>query len=209
MTVIIRSALVSDALDALGYRHQCLPGDIMPLQFADRVVGRAFTVTAEKIDYVPEIPYRGLLKALDQIDVGEVFVLGTGRTDASAGWGELLTTACQARGAVGAVVDSPVRDTGRLSRLGFPVFGRGRHPSDCNGRLEVTGMGSPIEIGGVTIRTGDIIVGDCDGVVVIPQAISELVIANAVEKGAQEDLFREAVLGGMAPSDAYQKFRVL
>src|SRR3954454_22172873 len=97
-----RSALVADALDAVGYRQQCLGWDLGPLAPQQRVLSRAFPVQAvDTPDTHPQRPYAGLLRALDDIRAGSVFVLGTGRSTASGVWGELLTTACLAAGVVG------------------------------------------------------------------------------------------------------------
>lgn len=205
----VRSALVADILDAFGHRYQCLPSSLIASEPGNVLCGRAFPVRAVEIDYIPERPYTQLLKALDSIGSGEVFVLGTGGRTSAAGWGELLSTACIARGAVGAVVDAPMRDAALVAALNFPVFSRGRHPTDCNGRLEVLEYGSPVTIGAVTISSGDFVVGDVDGVVVIPAALSDAVMLAAADKGSQENLFRAAVANGMQPSLAYERFGVL
>jgi len=204
-----RSSLVADVLDALGHRHQCLPAELAALQPGDKLCGRAYPVQAVEIDYVPEVPYVGLLKALNGITSGEVFVLATGRSDAAAGWGELLSTACQAAGAVGALVDAPTRDVDLIAELGFAVFARGRRPNDCHGRLEIASTGQPVQIGEVMVHPGDLVIGDADGVVVVPRAITGQVLEAAFDKGERESEFRSAVAQGMKPSEAYAKFGVL
>jgi len=208
-TTWIRASLVADVLDSMGYRYQCLPAELSPLQPGDRLFGFAYPVRAYEIDYLPEVPYVGLLKALDGISSGEVFVLGTGRSDAAAGWGELLSTACRAAGAVGALVDAPARDVELIAELGFAVFARGQRPNDCHGRLEIEGTVQPVQIGEVTICPGDLVVGDADGVVIVPKAIVAEVLKAAYEKGERESDFRSAVADGMKPSVAYATFGVL
>jgi regulator of RNase E activity RraA len=208
---VTRSALVADALDSLGLRAQCLPWDIVPLTHDALLVGRAYAVSCEPVDRVPEVPYAGLLRALDGIGPDEVFVISTDRSDRVAVWGELVSTACVARGAAGALTDGLVRDSARLRALGrrFPVFSRGTVPYDINGRFEITGVGGTLRIGDVEVRHGDLIVGDCDGVAAVPVAVEREVIDRVREKVSGEDKFRRAVEQGMKPSAAYAEYKVL
>src|SRR5579872_2197780 len=113
----VRSALVADILDSIGLRRQALAADIGPLERGDVLIGPAFTMRSEEVQVVPDVAYTGLLKALDAVGDGQVVVLATGRTDASAMWGELLSTSCQARGAKGIVTDGRVRDSGQIVAL--------------------------------------------------------------------------------------------
>jgi 4-hydroxy-4-methyl-2-oxoglutarate aldolase len=205
----LRTALVSDVLDARGLRSQTLAAGLAALLPGGRLVGRAFPVTAVPVEQLPEQRYVGLLDALDHIGPGEVFVLATGGSDTAAGWGELLSAACVSAQAVGAVVDAPIRDAELIAAMGFPVFGRGTLPSDCHGRLEVTVHGQPVQIGGVTIARGDVVVADADGVVVVPAALAEEVLSEAAAKAGREDLFRGAVANGVKPSEAFRQYGVL
>ena len=209
IAAVATSALISDALDSLGLRHQCLGWDIRPMTPGADLVGRAFTVSCVPVDAVPDVPYQGLLKALDQLGPGDIYVTTTRRSDEVAMWGELLSTAARAAGAVGALTDGLVRDTARVRALDFPVFARGTTPLDINGRFEVTGTGDELSLDGVAIAPGDLIVGDIDGVVVVPRSIESDVLAHVAEKAAGESLFRAAVRDGMAPSEAFKKFGVL
>lgn len=206
---LLRAALVSDALDALGHRRNCLGFQIAPLDPDSVLVGRAFTVASEPVDAVPDAPYVGLLRALDAIGPDEVWVMPTGRPPETAFWGELLTNVCLARGAAGVVTDGLVRDVQAVRALGFPVFAGGTIPYDINGRYEVTGTGEPALIDGVTVEHGDLVVGDVDGVAVVPAALEDEVVARVSEKASGEGRFREAVRGGMAPSQAFERFGVL
>lgn len=91
----------------------------------------------------------------------------------------------------------------------FPVYGRGTVPYDVAGRMEVSGNVRAVEIDGVQIERGDLIVADGDGIVIVPRAVEREAVRSALEKDAGEDRFRAAVAGGMLPSQAYCEFGVL
>lgn len=205
----LSSALVADALDGLGRRHCCLGPALVPLELGRVVAGRAFPVTAARPDVVPETPYRGLLRALDEIGRDDVWVVSSGGATDVALWGELLSTIALQRGAVAALCDGYVRDTSAVRRLGFPVFSRGSVPLDIHGRLEVIGHGDPVEIDDVMIHAGDLVVADDDGVVVVPADVEDAAISRALEKAVAEDGFRAAIQEGMLPSEAWATHRVL
>lgn len=205
----LRAALVSDALDALGLRAQCLHAGIAPLTPGTLVVGAAFPLAVTVVDAAPEVPYQGLLQALDSVPRDAVVVVSSlGRGDVAI-WGELLSSICVARGAAGAVCDGNIRDVGRLRSLGFPIFARGTIPTDINGRLEITGPAEAIMVAGVLVTAADLMVADDDGVVVVPAAVAREAIALALEKDSGEGGFREAVEAGLSASDAFARFGVL
>lgn len=206
---IYTSALVSDALDGLGWRNQVLGYDVVPLSGGAVLVGRAFPVRLQQVQQPPELPYVGLLAALDAVGADEVFVLPTGRATNVGFWGELLSTSCQARGVAGALTDGPVRDTARVRDMGFTVFGRGTCPGDINGRYEVVDHRVEAQIDGVVIYPGDIVVGDVDGVVIVPMKLVDQVTAIVEEKSRGESAFRAAVRAGTAPSAAFAEYGVL
>ena len=205
----IGSSLVSDALDTAGYRNQALGPGYVPLLTDQVVLGYAFPVQVERSDEIPEVPYVGLLRALDAIGPGEVWIgAGGGFRNASL-WGELLSTACMASGAAGAVLDGSARDRQTIRRLGFPVLCRGGDPRDINGRGEVVAHQVVVEMDGVTIAPGDLVVGDDDGVVIVPEEIIDQVVDAALEKARLESRFRQAVREGIPPSEAFKRFEVL
>ena len=205
----LTSALVSDALDGLGYADRCLGSGIVPLGVGMATIGRAFPVTAVRVDETPDARYVGLLRALDEIEPNDIYVVSSGGAVDVALWGELLSTIALARGAVGAICDGLVRDAARIRALGFPVFSRGTVPLDIHGRFEVVGHGSPVTIDGIEIARGDLLIADDDGVIVVPPAAENDVLARATEKGTAEDGFRRDVADGMLPSLAYALHRVL
>lgn len=205
----LRSALVSDALDALGRRSQCLPAAIGPIAQQEVLVGLAFPVQIDVVDRVPETPYVGLLAALDAIGPDEVFVAAVDDGADVAIWGELLTTVCQARGAAGAVCDGHARDTAKVRATGFPVFCRGSVPTDSNGRSEVRAHNVAVVIGGVRIEPGDLVIADDDGVTIVPAELIDTALDMALDKDASESQLRAAVIDGMTVTAAYAKFGVL
>jgi regulator of RNase E activity RraA len=205
----LRSAHVSDALDAIGRCGRVLGPGLVPLLPGSLLVGRAFTVSVERVERAPEVPYVGLLQALDALGEDDVWVISSGGADDVSLWGELLTTIARARGAVGAVCDGCVRDAALIRAQGFPVFARGTLPLDINGRLEVTGHGRPVTLDGVAVVPGDLVVADDDGVVVVPADVEREVVERAASKASAEDGFRADVVAGMLPSHAYAIHRVL
>jgi regulator of RNase E activity RraA len=120
--------------------------------------------------------------------------------------GELSAQTLAARGVLGYVVDGGSRDTDLVLQQGFPVFCAFLTPSDIVARWIPHAFGEAIDIGGVTIRTGDWLLGDRDGVVIIPAAIAEQVVAKAEEVVATETDMRRALVSGMDPVQAYLKY---
>lgn len=205
----LRTSLVSDALDALGHRDRCLGPELHSLKAGAVLVGRAFTATAKRVRTLPKVPYVGLLRALDHVGRGDVYVVSSGGARDTALWGELLTTTAIARGAAGAVCYGYVRDVAAVRALDFPVFSLGSVPLDINGRFEIVGHGRPVTIDGIEILAGDLIVADDDGVCLVPQAIEAEVLRCAAEKAEAEGAFRRDVAAGMLPSKAYERHHVL
>ena len=202
----IYPAVVSDELDRMGYRDQVLRPDIRPLFPEARVAGYAFTVLAVPVYDLPAEPYKLEMESVDALQPGDVLCVS--RTDGSF-WGELLTTAAQYRGCKGVVVDGYTRDTQAIIQMGFPAFIRGIHMADSLGRIDVQAYNVPIECGGVHIQPGDLLLGDYDGVVVIPQAVAEEAITRAEAKVRGENLVREHLQQGMPVSEAFRRFGVI
>jgi len=209
LRTIFTSALASDCLDKLGYGKQVLSSDINMVSGSGIMLGYAFPVKLEIVSNFPDVPYVGLLKALDAVGKDQVYVTPTNRTGLAALWGELLSTACAFKGVAGALTDGPTRDLSRTDAMGFKVFATGTLPVDINGRYEVVEHNVPGEIDGVAINPGDLIVGDSDGVTIIPIAAIEKVVELVIEKNSGENQFRKAVKEGMSPSAAFAKYGVL
>ena len=202
----VYTGAISDVLDELGYREQALPSSIQGLTIEHRVTGVAMPVEGERTESLdPEEIFIPILKMLGDLKPGDVIVTQP-RDDATAHLGELSSEAAKFRGARGAVIDGGVRDTDYILKLGFPVFCRYRTPRDVMGRWKITKYGHAVQIGRVTIHRGDFIVGDKDGVLAIPRAITREVLEKTEEVVRTENLVRKAVLQGVHPVDAYRKF---
>lgn len=204
-------SLLSDVLDAQGWMHQALPSRIRPLDEASVMVGRARTALFADIYQVTpdENPYELEIALIDSLEPDQIPVFACGNTGRIAPWGELLSTASQARGAAGALMDGLVRDIRAIRQMGFPVFHGGIGPLDTRGRGRVIALDVPVECAGVKVATGDLIFGDADGVVVIPRAIEAAVLAAAFEKLKGEKNTLADLRAGQKLGDVFAKYGVL
>ena len=203
------SAVVADVLDSLGYRRQCLSADVQALTPTNKVCGRVFTAKAEAVAYEPDEPYKLEMEAIDKMKSGDVLVVDGDHNRESAFWGELLSTACLAKGVRGVVMNTCCRDLWALSQMEFPVFGIGRSPADSKGRMDVTEIAQPIVMHGVVINPGDLILGDMDGVVVIPDEVAEDALRLAYEKVTGENTVREELRAGVPVAEVFRKHGIL
>lgn len=206
LAAIPYTGAISDILDEMGLTEQVLPHEIQALEPGATIAGRALTVLGEpargleRDDYF--IPY---LKMLGSIAPGDVVV--SQPNDATvAHFGELSAETAKSRGGAGVVVDGGVRDIAYIRKLGFPAFARYRTPQDIVGRWRLVECGGPITIGRTRIEAGDYVLGDRDGVVIIPQGAAEEAIGRAEAVIGEEDWVRKAILEGMDPVAAYRKF---
>ena len=206
------SAVLSDVLDGLGLPRQAMRPFVRPLDEALVLFGRARTGL-----YMPRYhvepgrnPYEVEIALVDDLRPGDVAVFACGGpTDRIAPWGELLTTASIARGAAGCVTDGLVRDVRRIREVGFPVFHGGIGPLDSKGRGEMMAMDVPVECGGVRVEPGDYVLGDVDGVVVVPHAAAEEAFRQALGKVAAEDRTREMLAAGRKLREVFDELGVL
>jgi 4-hydroxy-4-methyl-2-oxoglutarate aldolase len=202
----IYTAALADILDARGLAHQTLPASVRPLAPGLALAGRAFTVkgrAGKPASY--DAALRAVLGMLGAVPPEHVAVYAC-EHDVSAHLGELSVTSLKARGVAGCVLDGGCRDTRFILNEGFPVFCRYVTPEDSTWRWELEATQVPIVIGQVRIEPGDWIVGDDDGVVVVPQEIAEDVLADAEAKAATESEIRVAVREGMPPLEAYERY---
>jgi regulator of RNase E activity RraA len=206
------SALISDVLDDLGYRDQALPARIRPLDEGLKMVGRARTMLYADVYALPgpdENPHAGEIKLVDSLTTGDIVVCACGTSGRIAPWGSLLSTAAKVRGAAGALMDGMVRDIAEIRELKLPVFHGGIGPLDSKGRARVIDTDVPVECGGVKIAPGDLIIGDADGVVVVPRSIEDAVVKAALEKLKGENNTKAALLAGRSLAEVYEEFGVL
>ena len=206
------TAVLSDVLDEMGRPHQALRPFVRPLDESLSFVGRARTgLYAETFSVLDdENPYELEIRLIDDLKAGDVAVIACGGpTDRIAPWGELLSTAAQARGAAACVTDGLVRDVRHIRAIRFPVFHGGIGPLDSKGRARMIEMDRPVVCGGVRVCSGDTVFGDVDGVIVVPQAIRDEVFARALDKVSRENRTRDELRRGRLLADVYEQFGVL
>jgi len=203
------AAVVCDALDSLGLRQQSPRLALEQLTTEGVLIGRAKTTLWTDMAHQDPQPYELELRAVDTCRPDEVLIAAAGGSMRSGIWGELLTTAARNRGCVGAIVDGAVRDVRQMRAMGFPVFARGTCSYDSKDRQRVVDLDVIVELGGVAIAPGDLVVADRDGLVVVPQAVEAEVVARAWDKVQAENVTRDAIRGGMLAQAAYEKYGVL
>jgi 4-hydroxy-4-methyl-2-oxoglutarate aldolase len=210
---VLYTAVLSDTLDGFGLMNQAMKPFVRPLDEGLVMLGRARTGLYAPVTAMPaegENPYELEMALIDDLKPGEVAVLACGGpTDSIAPWGELLSTASRYRGAAGCVTDGLVRDIRQIRQMSFPVFHGGIGPLDSKGRGKMVQMDGPVTCAGVTIHPGDLVFGDCDGVVVIPNDIAPKVIEAALAKIAGEDSTRDELSKGATLAQVYAKYGVL
>ncbi len=208
----IRSELytpvVGDILDGLGYYHQFLPKEIQPMKDEMVIIGRAMPVVMVDIHGPQKKPFGYLTEALDQLEENEVYI-AAGGTQRCAYWGEILTATAKKRGAVGAIVFGPHRDTPQILEQNWPVYSVGRYAQDSSVRTKVENYRCPLEINGVWIEPGDLVFADLDGVLIIPSGLVNEVITKSLAKARGEKLVRKAIENGMSSTEAFTKYGIL
>jgi regulator of RNase E activity RraA len=154
-------------------------------------------------------PYELEIALVDDLKPNEAVVFACGASGRIGPWGELLSTAAMARGASGCVTDGYIRDVLAITEMRFPVFHAGISPRDSKGRGVVAEIDVPIVLGNTTIRPGDFIVGDADGVVVIPNECLDVAMMKAIEKARGEKQTKEELRQGVKLKDVFEKYGVL
>ena len=201
------SGAVYDAMRELGLDEGILPNDIQPIDPNTPLVGKVWTCSGGIVAGISQdeslLSWTGMLSAAPS---GSVVVCQP-NDSTIAHMGELSAETLKFRGVKGYIVDGGNRDTDFILKLGFPVFCRYLTPSDIVERWMVQTMGEPITIGDVEIRTGDFIVADRDGAVLIPAAAASDVANRVDDVMNTENELRNMILGGMDPQEAYLKFR--
>lgn len=203
------TAVICDALDALGYRNQSPRAPLPFLTSQGPLAGRCKTTLWSDLFHDDPAPYELELYAVDSCQPGEILIAAAGGSMRSGIWGELLTTAAKNQGCAGAIVDGAIRDLDKIEAIGFPVLARGTCLYDSLHRQRVTDVDVPVEIDGVTFSSGDLVVADRDGIVVIPQPVEQETLKRAWEKVHAENITRDAIRNGMKAADAYEKYGVL
>jgi regulator of RNase E activity RraA len=190
---------ISDALDRLGIAGQCL--NIKPLDHRFRLTGRAFTIL-----YGPcGAPPGTVGDYIDDVPAGSVVVLDNGGRENATVWGDILTWVAHRRNVGGTVIDGACRDTHLARELGYPIYSRSYSMRTGKDRVQVEAMNGPVNIGDARIDAGDLLRGDADGVLVIPRAHEDAVLAAAEQIDAAEQQIRAAVNDGLTLSEARRR----
>ncbi|MFP6764417.1 MAG: RraA family protein [Planctomycetaceae bacterium] len=205
----VYSAVVCDALDSLGLKHQSPRVELAPQTVETLLIGRCRTTLWADLFHQDPDPYALELKAVDACLQDDVMICAAGGSVRSGVWGELLSTAAGNRGCVGAIVDGAVRDTRQMREMQFPVYARSRCIYDSLNRQRVTDIDIPVEIDGVTFSPGDLVVADADGIVVVPQDVEDETIRRAWQKVHDENITRDAIKSGMRATAAYARYGIL
>jgi regulator of RNase E activity RraA len=187
---------ISDAMDRLGIAGQCL--NIKPLDPRFRLTGRAFTIL-----YGPAGTPPGTVgDYIEDVPPGGVVVLDNGGRENATVWGDILTWVANRRGVAGTVIDGACRDTALSRELGYPIYSRSYSMRTGKDRIQVEAMGGPVNIGDARVNQGDILRGDADGVVAIPQAHEDAILTNAEQIDAAESEIRRLVNEGNTLTEA-------
>lgn len=210
-------ALVGDVMDKLGFQNQFLPPSIKPLRSDMVIIGRAMPVLeadvyGEKVinghNRLLQRPFGLMFDALDDLKINEVYVC-SGSSPAYALWGGLMNTRAVKLGASGAIVNGYTRDTNEILKFNNPVFGMGTYAQDQGARGKVLDYRIPILFDNVRIAPGDIIFGDLDGVIVIPEHAEEEAFSLAIEKSRAEKTVKAALEKGMSSKEAFETFGIM
>lgn len=148
---------------------------IKPVGSGMKMIGRAFTAQCVPGDNL------ALHQAIYAANPGDVLILDLHGYSNAGHFGDIMATACKLHGLAGVVIDGSCRDSEDIKELGFPVFARAFNPSGTV-KESLAKLGVPVRCGGIEVRPGDIIFGDCDGVVVIPQEQEDEVFEKALNK---------------------------
>lgn len=197
---------VSDVLDKKGCWNQTMEHSIHPLKTGMKVAGPAFTMLGMGSREVDKTKRLVAPEALDHIKKYVVVVMATSGDENAGHWGELMTNAALFHGCAGAVVDGGIRDTWNLFKLDFPIFYKFKSPCDALGRFNIIEYQTDIVIGGVKVRPGDFIVGDDDGIVVVPEYLILEVLEESEETIKTENEIRKRVIKGESVAELYVQY---
>lgn len=192
---------LSDALDRLGIEGQCL--GIMPFDRSMSLAGRAFTIQMLPVGTTGA----SVGDYIDDVEPGQVVVIdNNGRLDATV-WGDILTMVADRRKIGGTVIDGVCRDIGRSIEVSYPIFARANTMRTGKDRVAAVSYNTPVQLSGTRVAPGDWIVGDADGVLVLPAERLEEIVRVARQIADSEAEIREAVLGGMRLDKAREQLR--
>lgn len=192
----LETATLSDALDKLGIAGQCL--GIKPLDHRFRLAGRAFTLAYAPVGH----PVGTVGDFIDDVPEGQVVVIDNGGREDATVWGDILTFTANKRGLGGTVIDGACRDTHLALDLGYPMYSRSYSMRTGKDRVQLEATQVIVTIGDARVAPGDIVRGDSDGVIVIPQDREAEVLGTAEEIDAAEMRIRDAIASGLRLDEA-------
>lgn len=205
---MVNTAAIADVLDARGLRRQCVHEGIQGLTLEMRLAGPAFTCKGASATELEPDDWPMRKAFLDALTPLSIAVVDAGGDCSAAHWGELMSTAARGRGCRGAVIDGGTRDVSALLAMEFPTFSRHRSPASSILRWRMSGYGHPVLLGGVLVRQRDFIIGDADGVVVVPAEIALEVLEEVERLAGAETEMRADLLAGARFSETYDTHRV-
>jgi regulator of RNase E activity RraA len=185
------AATVSDALDRLGLAGLCK--GIRSLGHQYRLAGRAFTVLFGPAG----IPAGSIGGYIDDVPAGSVVVLDNRGRENAAVWGDILTEVALQRNIAGTVIDGACRDINFCLEFKYPIYSRSYSMRNGKGRVQVEDLNCPVSLGDVRVETGSLLLGNSDGVLVIPLAKEDEVLSLAEDIDGSENRIRALVRGGM------------
>ncbi len=201
------SGAIADILDKRGYRQQVLPNYIHQMTRGnEKIAGPAFTGYGEEIPEGSEDDSRVRVEMLEHIEPDTVSVWQTNGHLLAAHWGEIMSNAARQKGCTAAVLDGGVRDLDFINKMGFPVYCKFACSASSVGRWSIRKYQVPITIGNTTIYPRDFLMGDSDGVVVIPKDIAFEVLEEAEQFKKKENSMREVLNKGVNVKEMYEQF---
>jgi regulator of RNase E activity RraA len=200
------SGAVHDVLRAMGHENVVLPSNIRPLDPALKLAGPVWTVSGQiNRTLTRHETLLGWTRLLSKAPGGHVVVCQPHNHEVAL-MGELSSETLKHKGVLGYVVDGGCRDAEFILNQKFPVFCSFYTPADIVGRWLADRFGEPVTIGAVTICSGDYLLADRDGVVIIPAKVAEEVVTETERTMQTENKVRTAILSGVDPVEAYERY---
>jgi len=195
---------VNDVLREFCLLNQALPNHIIPLREYRTVAGFAFTVkSAPNAKITGEMEFR--TQMLEEMHEDAFVVWDTSRDEFATLWGGVMTATAKGKKVKAACIDGGIRDTHQILEADFPLFYKYRISNGSLGRCLITHYQIPLKIGEVTLKPGDVILGDIDGVLVVPRAIAYAVLTRAEEIIENEKVIFGWVHEGQSVQDITKK----
>lgn len=202
----LSSSIMSDVLDGMGIRGQSMGTAIRPVHDDMVIVAYAATMLmVDQYDYEKDT-FSLQFQAIDSLKEGEVLMVSAQGSERAALWGELLSTAARYRGAKGTIIEGVARDIKLIREMNYPVFAMGINPISSKGRIIAVDYACPVEMCGVMVHPGDLVVADIDGVVVVPKDIAEEVVEKALDVVSRESRTRDELKEGAGLYDVFLKY---